>query len=896
MRITLPLPLRPIALVAMLGLAHACATPRAALEPTSRTADARVLVYNIHAGRDARGGDNMAAVADLVRSTGADLVLLQEVDQGTRRSGNVDQPAVLAARTGFHVAFGSALDYDGGKYGVAILSRWPILRDTLIHLPVTPAQQRAGGSHEPRGALHAAIAGPTGRITVINTHLDPSGDDRWRRQEADSIASLVAQARRTSQLVIAGGDFNSTPESAVQSALRGAGLRDSWMDCATGDGFSFPADRPIKRIDYLFLTGEIRCSSARVIDTPSSDHRPVLVQLMLTQPASTVAGAAAPTTTTAAPAIAAPPAGSLDPRVPLTPAQRAWVEGTLASLSLRERIGQMIHVWALGDYANTRDTTYAQLLQWIQRDHVGGVTMSLGSPVEVAVKINALQRAARVPLMVGADLEPNLGRLEGGVFTHYLLDAGGATAFPNAMAIGATGRERDGYDVGRAIGEEAKAVGIRINFAPTVDVNNNPSNPVINTRSFGEDPKRVAALSAAFVRGSQDAGVMATLKHFPGHGDTDVDSHVGLPMVRATMARLDTVELVPFAAGIGAGVGMVMTAHIALPAVQGDSTTPATLAPRIITGLLRDSLHFTGLAITDAMTMGGIGKGYTTEESSVLAVQSGADVLLKPSDPARAIEALVAAVDRGTISRARIDSSVRRVLELKVRTGLAASRFVPLDTLRDVVSSPEHLALAADIARRAITLLRDRDGLVPTVAAVRATAAGSASARARTVLVQYMPETELRAGRVFAATVRGALPGTRAFKIGPFSPAATLDSIGLAARGADRVIIATYVRRIEGEGRVVIPLPIAAWIDALAQREKVIVVSLGNPYLLRQFPGVGSYLVTYGVADVLERAAADAVLGRAPITGTVPVSLPGLFQRGDGLRRETRASVGQGAP
>ena len=893
-------PLASIALVAMLGVAYGCTAPHVSPATTPRSADVRVLVYNIHAGRDAAGSDNMVAVAELVRNTEADLVLLQEVDQGTRRSGNVDQPAVLAARTGFHVAFGSALDYDGGKYGVAILSRWPILRDTLIHLPVTPAQQRAGGSHEPRGALRATVAGPKGVITVINTHLDPSGDDRWRRQEADSIASLVAQARRTNQLVIAGGDFNSTPESAVQRALRGSGLRDSWMECASGDGFSYPADRPAKRIDYLFLTGEIRCSSARVIDTPSSDHRPVLVELSLALEASApITAATAPVNT---PPIAAPPAGSLDPRVPLTPAQRAWVEGTLASLSLRERIGQMIHVWALGDYANTRDTTYAQLLQWIQRDHVGGVTMSLGSPVEVAVKINALQRAARVPLMVGADLEPNLGRLEGGVFTHYMLDAGGATVFPNAMAIGATGRERDGYDVGRAIGEEAKAVGITMNFAPTVDVNNNPSNPVINTRSFGEDPKRVAALSAAFVKGSQDAGVMATLKHFPGHGDTDVDSHVGLPMVRATMARLDTVELVPFAAGIGAGVGMVMTAHIALPAVQGDSTTPATLAPRIITGLLRDSLHFTGLAITDAMTMGGIGKGYTTEESSVLAVQSGADVLLKPSDPARAIEALVAAVERGTISRARIDSSVRRVLELKVRTGLAARRFVPLDTLRDVVASPEHRAIAADIARRAVTLLRDRDGLVPTVPTVSTMRTGtsgtasSAATRGRTVLVQYMPETELRAGRVFAATLHGAIPGTRAFKIGPFTAVSTLDSIGVAARGADRVIIATYVRRIEGEGRVVVPLPIAAWIDALAQREKVIVVSLGNPYLLRQFPGVGSYLVTYGVADVLERAAADAVLGRAPITGTIPVSLPGLFQRGDGLRRETRAGVGQGAP
>lgn len=840
----------------------ACAAPAPVVAPYP-DADARVLVYNIHAGRTADGRDNLDDVARVVRESGADLVLLQEVDQGTRRSGNVDQPAQLAARTGFHVAFGSALAFDGGRYGVAILSRWPIENDTLVHLPVTPPQERAGGSQEPRGALLVHVASPRGRVTVIDTHLDASGDDRWRRQEADSVASLVTRVRATDPLVIVGGDFNSAPESAVQGTLRAAGLRDAWTSCAQGAGLTWPAAAPTARDDYLFTTGAVRCTGARVLDSRASDHRPLLVALTLPADARP----------TAVPTVAAP---NIDPRTPLTATQREWVENTLASLSLRERVGQMVSVWAMGDYTNTRDSSFAELLRWIRDDFVGGVTMSLGSPVEVAAKINAMQRAARVPLLVGADLEPNLGRLEGGVFDHYLSYAGGATVFPNAMAIGATGRVQDAYDVGRAIAEEAKAVGILVNFAPVVDVNNNPANPVINTRSFGEDPARVAALSAAFVKGTQDAGVVATIKHFPGHGDTDVDSHVGLPLIRATMARLDTVELPPFAAGIGAGAGMVMTAHIALPAVQGDATTPATLAPRVITGLLRDSLHFTGLAITDAMTMGGIGKGYTTAESSLLAVKAGADVLLKPANPTEAVNALVAAVERGEISRARIDSAVRRVLELKARTGLATHRFTSLDTLRDVVDSPEHRAIAADIARRAITLLRDRDSLVP------------APAGARTVIVQYMPESELRAGRVFATTMRQGIASGGVFRIGPATSPAQLDSIARAVHAAGRVVVATYVRRIEGEGRVAIPAHIAGWIDWLGTHERTVVVSFGNPYLLRQFPGVGSYLVAYGVADDLERAAADGILGRAPITGTTPVSLPGLFARGDGLRRVAR--------
>jgi beta-N-acetylhexosaminidase len=828
---------------------------------------AKVLVYNIHAGKDAKGVDNLAGVTELVRRSGADIVLLQEVDNGTRRSGNVNQPAVLARGTGFHVAFGSALDYDGGKYGVAILSRWPILDDTLFHLYVDPPQRRAPSSQEPRGALRAIIASPVGKLAVINTHLDAQASDRWRKQEADSIASLVAQTRRLVPMVIAGGDMNSIPESAVQSNVRAAGLRDSWTECASGDGFTYPDDTPVKRIDYLYLTGSIRCASASVVETRVSDHRPLLVDVRLATGA--VARAAVPV-----PRPVAVPGSTIDPRTPLSPAQRDWVERTLASLTLRERVGQMIHVWVLGDYTNTHDPTFAEVLRWIRNDGVGGVTMSLGSPIEVAEKINAMQRAAKVPLMVAADLEPNLGRLEGGVFTHYLLDGGGATVFPNAMAIAATGREADAFDVGKAIGREAKAIGILVNFAPTVDVNNNPSNPVINTRSFGEDPRRVAALASAFVKGSQEAGVVAAIKHFPGHGDTDVDSHSSLPTVTGNMARLDSVELVPFAASIDAGAGMVMTAHIALPGLYGDSATPATLAPQVITGLLRDRLHFGGLAITDAMTMGALAKAYTMEQSNLLAVRAGADVLLKPSDPSRSVDALVAAVERGEISRARIDSSVRRTLELKARTGVAFRPIVPLDSLRDVVGAPAHRALAMDIAQRAVTLLRDRDTLLPVARGGRA------------VLVQYMPETELRAGRTFGAELREGLGGnlTQVFKVSPSVGAATLDSISAAARGADRVIVATYVRRIEGEGRFAMPQHIATWIDSLSQREKVVVVSLGNPYLIKQFPSVGTYLVTYGVSDAQERAGARAVLGRAAIGGIVPVSLPGFFTRGDGMR------------
>jgi len=581
------------------------------------------------------------------------------------------------------------------------------------------------------------------------------------------------------------------------------------------------------------------------------------------------------------PAAATPSVGPLSPAVPLTERQRRWVDSTLASLSLRERVGQMVMVWMLGDYTNVRDSSYAEVIRWVERDGIGGVSMSLGTPIEVAAKLNDLQRRARVPLLVSADLEPGLGRLEGGLFAHYMLDAGGATVFPPAMAIAATARDSDAYDVARAIAEEGRAVGIHVNFAPVVDVNNNPSNPVINTRSFGEDPRRVARLSAHFVRGAIDGGQLATAKHFPGHGDTDVDSHVGLPVVGASMARLDSVELVPFKAAIAAGASLVMTAHIALPAVNGDSSTPATLAPRIITGLLRDSLHFRGVAITDAMTMEGIGKGYTAEQSSVLAVQAGAEILLKPSDATRAINALVAAVDRGEISRSRIDSAARHMLELKARSGVAFAPMVSLERLREVVGSPAHRAIAASVARRAITLLRDRDTLVPLRGA------------ARVAIVQYAPETEIKAGRAFLAELRrsptlSARGGGAIVQAGKILPSATPDAIAVVERSigeSDAVIVTAFVRRVEGEGRVAIPQPVADWINGLAGRRKVIVVAFGNPYVIRQFPNIGTYMVTYGVTDDLERAAARAILGADAISGVAPVSLPGFFKAGEGIRR-----------
>jgi endonuclease/exonuclease/phosphatase family metal-dependent hydrolase len=241
----------------------------------------RVIVYNMHAGKDAGGVDNLEGIVALIRETRADLILLQEVDQGTRRSGVVDQPAVLAARSSFHVAFGSALDYDGGKYGVATLSRWPIAFDTLYRLPVDPPQERAGGSREPRGLLRADITSPYGTIAVFNTHIDASREDTWRQQEARVIVSTVVVARQSRPLVLLGGDMNSTPESAVQQIVREPGLRDAFAECGRGAGLTYPSDSAVKRIDYLYLSGAMQCTRAEVPATRVSDHLPLVVTVTI---------------------------------------------------------------------------------------------------------------------------------------------------------------------------------------------------------------------------------------------------------------------------------------------------------------------------------------------------------------------------------------------------------------------------------------------------------------------------------------------------------------------------------------------------------------------------------------------------------------------------------------
>ena len=517
--------------------------------------------------------------------------------------------------------------------------------------------------------------------------------------------------------------------------------------------------------------------------------------------------------------------------------------------------------WLAGSYAAFDDSAFQVATRWVDSLQVGGIIISVGSPFDIAAKLNALQRRSHLPLLISADLEWGAA-----------MRVVGATGFPPIMAAGATGDERDAYTIGRIAALEGRAVGIHVNFAPDADVNNNPLNPIINTRSFGEDPRTVGRLVGAYVRGLRENGMLATLKHFPGHGDTEMDSHIGLPTIRADYARLDTLELIPFRAGIAAGADIVMSAHIAFPALTGGDD-PGTLSAAVLTGLLRDSLKFHGLVVTDALDMGAIVTKYGAGEATVRAFLAGSDLLLMPADPDSGINAMVAAFANGRITPERLDSSVRRVLEIKRRVGLFERRTVPLDSIMRIVGSKPYQDLANDMAARALTLVRDTVG---TLARLRA-------ARSRLALVAYGDELNSTVGQRIVETLQKGGDTVTFFRLWPMSGTASYDSARAAIARAPTVVFAANVRPISGRGTIALPDSLARLIAATDSAKPTVLVSLGSPYLLGQTPTVKSYLIAWSGVRSAERAVSRALLGWAPIGGKLPIRIPPGYPIGHGI-------------
>jgi len=540
------------------------------------------------------------------------------------------------------------------------------------------------------------------------------------------------------------------------------------------------------------------------------------------------------------------------------------IERLIDSLPLRAKVAQLVMPWLAGSYAAFDDSAFVVAQRWVDSLQLGGVIVSIGSPLDVAMKLNRLQQRSPLPLLVAADLEAGASfRLNG------------ATSFPTNMGVAATGSDQDAYDMGRVTAIEGRAVGIHMAFAPDADVNNNPANPVINTRSFGEDPVMVGRLVAASIRGMQDNGMLATAKHFPGHGDTEIDSHLALPVIPANWSRLDTLELVPFRAAIEAGVALVMSAHLAMPGIASDPTRPATLDPAILTGILRDSLKFQGLVVTDALDMAGVVSAYGGGEAAIRAFLAGSDLLLMPADPGLAVDAVTSAIETGRVSYDRLIQSVRRVLWIKRKLGLFRNRTVPLDSVPEIVGGNRFLQTARDVAQRAVVLVSDSGGAIDSL-----------RARPRNIaLITYGEENAGTIGNTLLRQLRTAGHNVTLFRLWPASGPASFDSVRVLARKTPYTLFALSVKVTTAKGTIGLPEPIAKLVDALGKRPRSAVVSIGSPYVGLQAPHIRSYLIAWSANSLNEWAAARALAGQASITGRLPVSLPPRYQLGHGLIR-----------
>jgi beta-N-acetylhexosaminidase len=542
----------------------------------------------------------------------------------------------------------------------------------------------------------------------------------------------------------------------------------------------------------------------------------------------------------------------------------AWANRILKGFSLREKIAQLVQIRVQGKFINRQDPDFQTIKKQVMRTHVGGVVLFTGNVYESAILLNELQNASKLPLLVSADFE------RGASFR--IADT---TSFPWAMALGATGSERFAYQQGSITAKEARALGVHWIFAPVVDVNNNPENPVINIRAYGEDPQLVARLGAAFIRGSHDGGVLTTAKHFPGHGDTATDSHLGLAVVESDRARLESIELLPFRRAISAGVDSIMTAHVAVPDVTGSTETPATLSTKILTDLLRNSLQFKGIVVTDALEMGGVANRYWSGLAAVRAIQAGADVLLLPSNVSAAIAEIERAVKRGDILESRIDKSVQKILEAKSRLGLNKTKTVPIGRIAEVVAMPQSSKLAQEIANASITAVKDELHLLPV---------NPLKDRQIFSLV-LASDNDSSPLTVFQAEIRRRFPSVQTLWGDARISDEMFDEIEKAALKSDLILLSTLVRLSSGQAANSIPKKQRAIIEKLlASNKPVVWVSFGNPYVFQAAPSVSAYLCTFSYSDTSQIAAAKAISGEIAIAGRLPVSIPGYFKSGNGLQ------------
>jgi beta-N-acetylhexosaminidase len=584
-----------------------------------------------------------------------------------------------------------------------------------------------------------------------------------------------------------------------------------------------------------------------------------------------------------------------------------WAQNTLRKLSLEEKVGQLFMIWVRAEFLNVNSPEYLQLRDSMRKYHIGSFAMTVrweppflyrNQPFEAAELLNRLQQDSKLPLLVAADFERGV-----------TMRLNGATPFPHAMSFGAAGKPEYATAFGRITGEEARAVGVHWNFFPDADVNSNPANPIINTRSFGEDPQQVGDLVVAYVRGARASGMLTTVKHFPGHGDTATDSHLSVAEVTGDRARLNSVELAPFRKAIEAGVDSVMVAHVTVPALEPDPNRVATTSPAIVTDLLKHQLGFQGIVVTDALDMAGLTRLYSADigRAAVDAFKAGSDLLLIPADLDASYNAVLAAAGRREISAAQLDASVLKLLRVKASIGLHKARLVDVNALPEIVGKPQNLALGQQISDDAVTLVRDNGKLLPLKAA--GTIQGGLpyqhveETHNGTVVVVLSEDVRTESGRALERAVKARVPDANVIYVDPRIANPLSGEILKAVDEARAVIAAVYVVPTAGKAipgangltnSVAMNDASGALLQSILDRaaEKTAVLAMGNPYVAQDFPAIQNYLCTFSNATISEISAVKALFGEIAIHGHLPVSIPNIAQRGAGIERPQSAQGG----
>jgi len=583
-----------------------------------------------------------------------------------------------------------------------------------------------------------------------------------------------------------------------------------------------------------------------------------------------------------------------------------WAEKTLHKLSPEEKVGQLFIIWVRVQFWNAENPDYLQLRDNIRKYHIGSLAVSVpvdgpfllrNQPLEAAEILNRLQRDSKLPLMFAADFERGLS-----------MRLYGTTVFPHAMAFGAAGKLDYAENFGRITAQEARAIGIHWNFFPVADVNSNPANPIINTRSFGEDPQQVGDLLSAYIRGAHEGGMLTTAKHFPGHGETDTDSHLGVARVNVDLGHLQNIELPPFKKAIASGVDSIMVAHVTVPALESDPNRVATTSTAVVTDLLKKQLNFKGVVVTDALDMAGLTRLYANNigRAAVDAFKAGNDLLLIPADLDASYRSMLDAVHSGEISSARLDESVLKVLETKASLGLHKAHLVNMDDVSKEVGKPQNLAIGQQIADDAITLVRENSKLLP-IKAVSKQIAGTGKAplpyqsveevRNHVVVVIFSDDVRSESGRTFEREFRARVPDVNMIYLDPRIAGGMANDVLAAVDQAQAVIVPAYV--IPTAGKVVggpggprnsvgLADATGALLDEILEHaaERTVVLAMGNPYLAQDFPAIQNYVCTFSNATISEASAVKALFGEIAIRGHLPVTIPNVAQRGAGIERQ----------